>query len=126
MFIILIILLLFSTPAFGNSISPDGKWFGHSAIISDINPIIGLDANDIKIHKYHTYLYIQDKLVSEEIIHTNSLRKMLTYKKPMTIQPSFSYIKYIIYVDGKAILAYDFHTNATGLITFYTMRWIME
>lgn len=128
MFIVLILILCFVTPAFGNStsISPDKKWTAHTAFINDINPTVGLDANDIKVHEYHTFLYIHDKLVSEETTYSNSFRKMLTYKKPLTIQPNFAYIKFLIYADGKAILAYDFYTNGVGMITFYSHRWMIE
>jgi hypothetical protein len=122
----LFIFLMVSIPIFGMDTytSPDGKWIALKQFTHDINPTVGVDASDIKIHKFETFLYISDKLISKEISYSNSYRKMLDYKKSNTILPNFTYIKFIIYVDDNPLNTYDFHTNGTGMIVFNSHRWL--
>jgi hypothetical protein len=123
---ILFCLIIISTPCYGidTYTSPDSKWLAVRAFYKDINPTIGIDATDIKIHKFHITVYLSNKIIEDKIVYQNSYREMLSYKKSNTITPNFAVIKCFIYIDDNPVAVYEFHTQGTGIIMFSFFRWL--
>jgi len=126
---LLIFLLIIPSSCYSidTILSPDGRWIVAKPF-TDYNSItIGIIPTDIKIHKFEIFCFLNEKLINKEDYEPSfpaSYMLRVKYKTLDSIWPNFCKLRYIIYIDNKPVVTYEFHTNGSGTINYSFITWL--
>lgn len=105
-------------------LSPDGKWIAVKPFIDYYSITIGIEPTDIELHKFKLYHFLNKEFVYQEEFTTNTYRKYIRYRDIKSIYPNLSNLEYIIYVDDKPVVTFEFHTNCSGIVNYSFVTWL--